>query len=222
MLLVNWSLFFIIRQSKVCFNFTYFIFNYLVNHNSAFKDNYHKTRRYPYTLPALDLLDKKTSLFLLEYFQDLFYNHGKSGPKLKKKRQKLKVYHLATLGEDVDLRRLPTAYSSSYLPQPNMCDRCKHPFSEEDGMVLICGHGYHLTCYNRKCNYCEEFYKKGIFKNVNKFLERLEGEDKLTPEDFDDDENTEKEEEEETSEEIEGISDISSILEAKIGQIIFW
>ncbi|RIB18493.1 hypothetical protein C2G38_2184472 [Gigaspora rosea] len=194
----------------------------IMNHNSAFKDNYHKTRRYPYTLPALDLLDKKTSLFLLEYFQDLFYNRGKSGPKLKKKRQKPKVYHLATLGKDVDLRRLPTAYSSSYLPQPNMCDRCKHPFSEEDGMVLICGHGYHLTCYNRKCNYCEEFYKKVIFKNVNKFLERLEGEDKLTPEDFDDDENTEKEEEEETSEEIEGISDISSILEAKIGQIIFW
>ncbi|RIB16251.1 hypothetical protein C2G38_2190473, partial [Gigaspora rosea] len=73
-----------------------------------------------------------------------------------------------------------------------------------------------------KCNYCEEFYKKGIFKNVNKFLERLEGKDKLTPEDFDDNENTEKEEEEETSEEIERISDISSILEAKIGQIIFW
>ncbi|RIB22289.1 hypothetical protein C2G38_2174333, partial [Gigaspora rosea] len=160
----------------------------IMNHNSAFKDNYHKTWRYPYTLPALDLLDKKTSLFLLEYFQDLFYNRGKSGPKLKKKRQKPKVYHLATLGEDVNLRRLPTAYSSSYLPQPNMCDRCKHPFSEEDGM----------------------------------FLERLEGEDKLTPEDFDDDKNTEKEEEEETSEEIEGISDISSILEAKIGQIIFW
>ena len=142
-----------------------------MNHNLAFKDNYRKTRRYPYTLPALDLLDKKASLFLLEYFQDLFYNRGTSGPKLKKKRQKPKVYHLATLGEDVDLRRLPTAYSSSYLPQPNLCDRCKHPFSEENEMVLICGHGYHLTCYNRKCTYCEELYKKGIFKNVKKFLE---------------------------------------------------
>ncbi|RIB21730.1 hypothetical protein C2G38_2140536 [Gigaspora rosea] len=168
-------------------------FGKTLNHNSAFKDNYHKTRRYPYTLPALDLLDKKTSLFLLEYFQDLFYNRGKSGPKLKKKRQKLKVYHLATLKENVDLRHLPTAYSSSYLPQPNLCDYCKHPFSEEDGMVLICGHGYHLTCYNRKCTYCEKFYKKEIFKNVKKFLERLEGEDKLTLEDFDDDEDTEKE-----------------------------
>ncbi|RIB21175.1 hypothetical protein C2G38_2177393 [Gigaspora rosea] len=123
-----------------------------------------------YILPALDLLDKKTSLFLLEYFQDLFYNCGKSGPKLKKKRQKLKVYHLATLEEDMNLRRLPTAYGSSYLLQPNLCDRCKYPFSEENKMVLICDHGYHLTCYNRN-------------------------EDTLTLEDFVNNKNTKKEEE---------------------------
>ncbi|RIB11296.1 hypothetical protein C2G38_2261995 [Gigaspora rosea] len=100
----------------------------------------------------------------------------------------LDIYaNLFHAGENVDLRRLPTAYSSLYLPQPNLCDRCKHLFSEEDGM----------------------------------FLERLEGEDKLTPEDFEDDENAKKEEEEETSEEIEGISDISSKLKTKINQIIF-
>ena len=45
----------------------------------------------------------------------------------KKEKTKPKVYHLATLGEDIDLRCLLTAYSSSYLPQPNLCDRCKHP-----------------------------------------------------------------------------------------------
>jgi len=34
------------------------------------------------------------------------------------------------------------------------------------------------------CKYCEEYYKKGIFKNVDSFLERLnEGEDILTSED---------------------------------------
>ncbi|RIB21268.1 hypothetical protein C2G38_2177084 [Gigaspora rosea] len=100
----------------------------------------------------------------------------------------LDLLHL--LLNNVDLRRLPTAYSLSYLPQTNLCDRCKHPFSEEDVIVLICSHEYHLTCYNRKCTYCEEFYKKSIFKNVKKFMEQLEGEDTLMPEDFDDDENT--------------------------------
>jgi len=76
--------------------------------------------------------------------------------------------------------------------------------------------------YCGKCIHCEEFYKKEIFKNVKKFLEQLESKDTLMPEDFDDNENTEKEKEEKTSEEIEGISDISSKLEAKINQIIFW
>jgi hypothetical protein len=34
------------------------------------------------------------------------------------------------------------------------------------------------------CKYCKEYYKKGIFKNVDSFLERLnEGEDILTSED---------------------------------------
>ncbi|CAG8721653.1 2267_t:CDS:1, partial [Ambispora leptoticha] len=58
------------------------------------------------------------------------------------------IYHLATLDEDVDLRRLPTAYSTSYPPKPGLCDYCKSPLGENNGMALICGHGYHFVCYN--------------------------------------------------------------------------
>ncbi|CAH1771096.1 392_t:CDS:1, partial [Entrophospora sp. SA101] len=40
----------------------------------------------------------------------------------------------------------------------------------DDVIVLINGHGYHLTCYNntleRVCRYCETFYKKRIDENI--------------------------------------------------------
>jgi len=42
-------------------------------------------------------------------------------------------------------------------------------------IVLICGHGYHLTCYDvlgKVCSYCENYYKKGIDENVKKIKQR--------------------------------------------------
>jgi hypothetical protein len=45
------------------------------------------------------------------------------------------------------------------------------------GTVLICGHGFHWHCYDRMeygCRHCEQYYKNGINKNVNSFLQRLE------------------------------------------------
>ena len=48
--------------------------------------------------------------------------------------------------------------------------------------------GYHHECYQSLenwCKYCEEYYKKGAFKSVNSFLERLnQGGDILTSEDI--------------------------------------
>ncbi|RHZ44067.1 hypothetical protein Glove_767g14 [Diversispora epigaea] len=140
----------------------------IMNHDSIFKDTYCKTRHYPYNIPTLDFLSNKISLFLLQYFRDLYHNLEKT-----------------TLGEEVDLRRLPTGYSTS----------CK--------------------------DYVIEFYKRGIFENVNSFLKRIEkGADILTQEDFDDDENN-IEEGEEQSEEVE-IQEISNKLEIEIHQIENW
>ena len=194
-----------------------------MNHDPIFKNTYCKTRHYPYNIPTLDFLSNKTSLFLLQYFHDLYHNLGKSAPKLNKKNKKQKpnIYILATLGEEVDLRRLPTGYSTSCPPMQGLCDRCKLPFVNENGVIFICGHGYHTNCYDKKCIYCEEFYKRGIFENVNSFLKRIEkGADILTQEDFDDEENN-IEEGEEQSEEVE-IQDISNRLEIEINQIKNW
>jgi len=119
----------------------------------------------------------------------------------------------------VDLRRLPTGYSTAHPPHPELCDNCGLPFTGNNGSVFICGHGYHSNCYHGKCIHCEEFYKKGIFKNVKKFLERIEkGADTLTEENVDDDDEDDVENVEENSGEVETI-DISASLAAQIEQI---
>ncbi|RIB21369.1 hypothetical protein C2G38_2176874 [Gigaspora rosea] len=49
-------------------------------------------------------------------------------------RKKLpEIYHLATLNEDVDLRRLPTGYSTAHPPHPEFCDKCGLPFTDNNG-----------------------------------------------------------------------------------------
>ncbi len=124
------------------------------------------------------------------------------------------------MGEEVDLRHLPTAYSTIHLPKPGLCDSCGLQLND-DGIVLVCGHGYHPNCYNRRCTYCENFYKNGIFENVNSFLKRIEkGTDTLTQDDLDDEVGGEEEEEsEETASEQ---ADISTALAMAINNINYW
>ena len=134
---------------------------------------------------------------MLGYFRELFANRGKS--KLSKKKR----YELATLGETVDSRCLPAGYSAGVIPLPNACDHCHKKL--DDGEVLVCGHGYHFECYQTMeygCRHCEEYYKRGIYSNVNSFLKRLEkGPNVLTTEER---ENSEEvPDENETVEEVE-------------------
>ncbi|RIB05048.1 hypothetical protein C2G38_2281924 [Gigaspora rosea] len=131
----------------------------------------------------------------------------------------LDVYAILFQSEkDVDLRHLPTSYSTAHPPRPGLCDSCGRSLVDENGMVFVCGHGYHNNCYNGKCKHCEEFYKKGIFKNVQKFLTRIEkGADTLTEEDLNDDDDDEENVEEE-SEEVEEV-DISPKLIEEMNQI---
>jgi hypothetical protein len=163
------------------------------------KDTFQKTKAYPYKPSSLNVLAEKTSLFLLDYFQEIFKNRGKS--KLHKSKKKTQC-QLATLGETVDLKCLPTGYSTNVSPLPDSCDHCRKKL--DDGEVLICGHGYHFECYQMMeygCRHCEEYYKRGIYSNVNSFLDRLEkGPNILTSDEQDE---TLVEEENEVVEEVE-------------------
>ncbi|RIA99879.1 hypothetical protein C2G38_2256995 [Gigaspora rosea] len=214
-----------------------------MNNDSAFKNAYCKARRYPYNARTLEFLSNKTSLFLIQYFQKIFHNLGRSGPVDDNKtddernnegtNERVEENNSKTnKGENrkqVDLRCLPTAYSTSYPPQPGLCDSCKLPFVNDNGAVFICGHAYHLGCYNGKCIYCEEFYKKGVFKNIDSFLKRIEkGNDTFTLEDLvdsDDDAADDNDVEEETDngfEEIDELLEILTKLTNEINQIDLW
>ncbi|RHZ53533.1 hypothetical protein Glove_441g50 [Diversispora epigaea] len=153
------------------------------------KNIFERTKNYPYKLSSLNFLTEKTALFLLNYFQEVFKNCGKS--QLHKKRKKIEC-KLITLGETVDSRCLPTGYSTSVPPSPDKCDICHKNL--DNGEVLICGHGYHFECYQKNeygCRHCEEYYKRGIYSNVKSFLDRLEkGPNVLTSEEMDEYKNS--------------------------------
>ncbi|CAG8655247.1 2014_t:CDS:2, partial [Scutellospora calospora] len=93
----------------------------------------------------------------------------------------------------MDLRHLPTAYSTVHPPCLGLCDSCGHLLVDNNSMVFVCDHSYHNNCY---------------------------GADTLTKKDLDnDDDDIESNEEE--SEEIEKV-DISPRLIMKMNQIEHW
>src|SRR5947207_1847270 len=75
---------------------------------------------------------------------------------------------------------LPMSYSTGVPPLPELCDNCFKKLDDDGGgTVLICSHSFHWHCYDQMeygCQYCEQYYKNGINKNVNSFLQRLKKE----------------------------------------------
>ncbi|RIB17669.1 hypothetical protein C2G38_2246262 [Gigaspora rosea] len=117
-----------------------------MNNDPAFKNAYCKARRYPYNARMLEFLSNKTSLFLIQYFQKIFHNLGRSGPvddnktddernnegANKRTKENNSKTNKGENRKQVDLRCLPTAYSTSYPPQPGLCDSCKLPFVNDN------------------------------------------------------------------------------------------
>jgi hypothetical protein len=129
----------------------------------------------------------------------IYLNLEKNKGKDRQPKKNFKTYKLEALNKTVDIRLFPTGYHTSFPPKPNLCDKCKQVLGNLNVNVLICGHGYHYECYQsweNACKHCEEYYKKGIFKNVDSFLERLnEGGDILTSEDIEEESYEEDQEE---------------------------
>ena len=77
--------------------------------------------------------------------------------------------------------------------------------------MLICDHAFHHKCFaewNNRCNYCLEFYKKGVVNNVKSYIKRLEKDDNINNSLLDDEINNENEDEnEDENEEYEVIEE---------------
>lgn len=156
-------------------------------HDQTTINTFKNYRKYPYKEPVLEELTNRTSIFLLDHFHLIYLNLEKNKNRIRK-NNKFNTYKLEALNTTVDLRSLPTGYHTSSPPMPSSCDKCKQDLGCLNVSVLICGHGYHHECYQsleNRCKHCEEYYKKGVFQNVNSFLERLnQGGDILTSEDI--------------------------------------
>jgi hypothetical protein len=156
-------------------------------HDQTTINTFKNYRKYPYKEPVLEELTNRTSIFLLDHFHLIYLNLEKNKNRIRK-NNKFNTYKLEALNTTVDLRSLPTGYHTSSPPMPSSCDKCKQDLGCLNVSVLICGHGYHHECYQsleNRCKHCEEYYKKGVFENVNSFLKRLnQGGDILTSEDI--------------------------------------
>ncbi|CAG8800622.1 19832_t:CDS:1, partial [Gigaspora rosea] len=129
-------------------------------------------------------------------FHSIYTNIGKTQFSKSKKK-----FTLSALQLTVDIRSFPARYYSSFPPTSNQCDACKEVLvetTEGNEIILICGHGYHLDCYKKKhnrCEYCVQYYKKGIFDNVKSFVERLKSSDNNLKELIEEDNNNDDENE---------------------------
>lgn len=77
----------------------------------------------------------------------------------------------------LDVIKLPLGYSTGYPPALGKCNHYHEVLNEQEQcQILICSHGYHTNWYASLdfwCRYCLEYFKKGIQKNVDSFLNRL-------------------------------------------------
>ena len=121
-------------------------------------------------------MKKRTAIFLLQFFENIWINQGKAERKIEGTRVKKTYYYLPPLLKKLPIGALPTSYSSSHPPsQSQFYDYCSNTFNPY-GCVLICGHAYHHECFIRirsKCIYCLEYLSSSVDELTKSFNERL-------------------------------------------------
>ncbi|RHZ81370.1 hypothetical protein Glove_121g14 [Diversispora epigaea] len=119
--------------------------------DNQFAQSFTPKRSYPYTKKNLDLMAKRTAIFLLQFFEKLWINCGKAERKMEGARIKKPYYYFPPLSKRFSFGAIPLGYHSSHLPNQNQfCDyeNCDFIFNT-NGIVLICGHAYHEECFDR-------------------------------------------------------------------------
>ncbi|RHZ89109.1 hypothetical protein Glove_19g437 [Diversispora epigaea] len=146
--------------------------------DNQFAQSFVPKRSYPYTKKNLDLMAKRTAIFLLQFFEKLWINCGKAERKMEGARIKKPYYYFPPLSKRFSFGAIPLGYHSSHLPNQNQfCDyeNCDFIFNT-NGIVLICGHAYHEECFDRiglKCQYCFEYLSVSIDELSHSFNEQL-------------------------------------------------
>ncbi|KAF0440398.1 hypothetical protein F8M41_004051 [Gigaspora margarita] len=103
-------------------------------------------------------------------------------------------YYLLVFEITVSTKQLPCRYSTKKIFLLINCDLYNTLLQNQyEAKVLICGHGYHIICYNAmkgRCKYCYNYYETRIKNNIKSFINKLEkGANILTEDDIDIDNN---------------------------------
>src|ERR1044072_833568 len=187
---------------------------------NSFSETFSNNHNIVYTEKQLKFLEKKTAVFLLDLFQNVWKNRGGV---TKKKVKKYWQYNLPTLDKIVDQKVLPMALNSSCLPRlDKVCDWDMCTLSSEvSGNILSCGHSYHTECLaqaNQKCQYCYEYLCNGIKYHCKVFQNMLNRPfDDVVDEDGEELENQQEDPQEDNGDEIISVeNNIDKKLEAAL------
>jgi len=143
--------------------------------NNSFKESFINSRNPIISKDKLNYLEKKVSLFLFSLFDKIYHNIGNTN---QINNNRYPSFILPSFEINVDVKVLSLAWNTEHKPADDkFCDAetCLLPDSS-NGIVLICGHGFHkecLTLYNGKCNYCFNYLSFGVQKNINTLTTRL-------------------------------------------------
>ena len=150
--------------------------------NLSFKEAFVDSRNPTISHAKLDYLEKKTSLFLLSLFDDIYHNIGNTQ---QINRNKYPTFNLPTFNVNIDVKVLPLAWNTQTKPSDSrFCDAKKCLLSNNNNnsslsnnnIVLTCGHAYHKQCLDLlkdNCEYCFNYLSLNIKKNITSLKKRL-------------------------------------------------
>jgi len=146
--------------------------------NNSFKESFINSRNPTISQDKLNYLERKVSLFLFSLFDKIYHNIGNT---TQINNSKYPSFMLPSFEISVDIKVLPLAWNTENKPADDkFCDaeKCLLPnnIDSSNGIVLICGHGFHkecLTLYSGKCNHCFNYLSFEAQKNINTLTARL-------------------------------------------------
>ncbi|PKY58932.1 hypothetical protein RhiirA4_513897 [Rhizophagus irregularis] len=146
--------------------------------NNSFKESFINSRNPIISQDKLNYLEKKVSLFLFSLFDKIYHNIGNTN---QINNSKYPSFILPSFEINVDVKVLSLAWNTEHkLANDKFCDAetclLSNNIDSSNGIVLICGHGFHkecLTLYNGKCNHCFNYLSFGVQKNISALTTRL-------------------------------------------------
>jgi len=125
-------------------------------HNNNFLNAFVGKKNYPYSKKKIDCMLERSAIFLLQYFESVWKNLGKTQKLIKRKSNEKQYYDLPTMGRLWEVA-LPTAFLSPYIPNTQRsCDAnfCEILDQNTPSYFLTCGHSFHTICFNKQNNLC--------------------------------------------------------------------